>query len=84
MRIGIIGAGNMGATLAGQLTQAGHLVAIANSRGPQTLTGVAAQTGAAPVPITDVPSNVTTRSFSADPRGDRGQFRHAAVVSTPH
>jgi hypothetical protein len=57
MRIGIIGAGNMGATLAARLTQAGHQVAIANSRGPQTLTGVAAQTGAAPVPITEVTSN---------------------------
>jgi len=54
MRIGIIGAGNMGATLAAQLTQLGHQVAIANSRGPQTLTGVAAQTGATPVPITQI------------------------------
>jgi hypothetical protein len=57
MRIGIIGAGNMGATLAGQLTQVGHQVAIANSRGPQTLTDVATQTGAAPVPVTDVTSD---------------------------
>jgi predicted dinucleotide-binding enzyme len=56
MRIGIIGAGNMGATLAAQLTRLGHQVAIANSRGPRTLTGVAAQTGATPVPITDVTS----------------------------
>jgi predicted dinucleotide-binding enzyme len=56
MRIGIIGAGNMGATLAGQLTRLGHQVAIANSRGPQTLTGVAAQTGATPVPVTEVTS----------------------------
>src|SRR5580704_9568907 len=56
MRIGIIGAGNMGATLAAQLTRLGHQVAIANSRGPRTLAGVAAQTGAAPVPITDVTS----------------------------
>jgi predicted dinucleotide-binding enzyme len=56
MRIGIIGAGNMGATLATRLTRLGHQVAIANSRGPQTLTGVAAQTGAAPVPLTDVTS----------------------------
>jgi len=54
MRIGIIGAGNMGATLAAQLTQLGHQVAIANSRGPQTLTGVAAPTGATPVPITQI------------------------------
>ena len=56
MRIGIIGAGNMGATLAAQLTRLGHHVAIANSRGPRTLAGVAAQTGATPVPITDVTS----------------------------
>ena len=56
MRIGIIGAGNMGATLAAQLTRLGHQVAIANSRGPRTLAGVAAQTGAAPVPLTDVTS----------------------------
>ena len=57
MRIGIIGAGNMGETLAAQLTRIGHRVAIANSRGPQTLTGVATQTGAAPVPVTDVTRN---------------------------
>jgi 8-hydroxy-5-deazaflavin:NADPH oxidoreductase len=56
MRIGIIGAGNMGATLAVQLARLGHQVAIANSRGPQTLTRVTAQTGAVPVPITDVTS----------------------------
>jgi predicted dinucleotide-binding enzyme len=56
MRIGIIGAGNMGATLAAQLTRLGHHVTITNSRGPQTLAGVAAQTGAVPVPITDVTS----------------------------
>jgi 8-hydroxy-5-deazaflavin:NADPH oxidoreductase len=56
MRIGIIGAGNMGATLAARLTRLGHQVAIANSRGPRTLAGVAAQTGATPVPITDVTS----------------------------
>ena len=57
MRIGIIGAGSVGVTLAAQLTRLGHQVAIANSRGPQTLTGVAAQTGAAPVPITEVTRN---------------------------
>jgi 8-hydroxy-5-deazaflavin:NADPH oxidoreductase len=56
MRIGIIGAGNMGATLAAQLTRLGHQVAIANSRGPQTLADVAARTGATPVPVTEVAS----------------------------
>src|SRR5580692_2003811 len=57
MRIGIIGAGNMGAALAARLTRLGHQVAIANSRGPRTLAGVAAQTGATPVPVTDVTRN---------------------------
>ena len=54
MHIAIIGAGNMGATLAAQLTRLGHQVAIANSRGPQALADVAAQTGATPVPVTQV------------------------------
>jgi predicted dinucleotide-binding enzyme len=57
MRIGIIGDGNMGAALAAGLTRPGHQVAIANSRGPATLGGVAARTGATPVPITQVTGN---------------------------
>jgi hypothetical protein len=72
MRIGIIGAGNMGATLAAQLTRAGHQVVIANSRGPQTLTGVAAQTGAAPVPITDVTRNADVVIVSIPEKGIPG------------
>jgi hypothetical protein len=60
MRIGIIGAGNMGATLAAQLTGLGHQVAIANSRGPQTLTGVAARTRATPVPSPKSPPTPTS------------------------
>jgi predicted dinucleotide-binding enzyme len=38
MRIGIIGSGNIGATGARLFVNAGHEVAIANSRGPETLT----------------------------------------------
>jgi 8-hydroxy-5-deazaflavin:NADPH oxidoreductase len=56
MFIGIIGAGSMGAALAAQLTRVGHQVAIANSRGPQTLAEIAARTGATPVPINDITS----------------------------
>jgi predicted dinucleotide-binding enzyme len=37
MRIGIIGAGQIGGTLAKKFVAAGHEVAVANSRGPQTL-----------------------------------------------
>jgi 8-hydroxy-5-deazaflavin:NADPH oxidoreductase len=46
MRIGIIGSGNIGGTLARRLTALGHDVAIANSRGPQSLEALAGETGA--------------------------------------
>jgi predicted dinucleotide-binding enzyme len=46
MRICIIGAGNIGATLALKMATAGHSVRIANSRRPETLRAVAEQTGA--------------------------------------
>lgn len=53
MEIGIIGTGNIGSTLAGYLKGLGHQVAIANSRGPETLVDVAAKTGATPVTVED-------------------------------
>ena len=40
MRIGIIGSGKIGSTVARLFAGAGHDVAIANSRGPDTLTGL--------------------------------------------
>jgi 8-hydroxy-5-deazaflavin:NADPH oxidoreductase len=45
VRIGIIGAGNIGSTLAGHFARAGHEVAIANSRGPETLRNLEAELG---------------------------------------
>ena len=39
MKIGVIGAGHIGGTLAARLVAAGHEVAISNSRGPETLQG---------------------------------------------
>ena len=53
MRIGIIGTGNMGATLARRLAQLGHQVSMANSRGPESLTALAAEIGATPVSVVD-------------------------------
>ena len=46
MQIGIIGAGNIGGTLTRRLTQLGHEVSVANSRGPETLSDLAGETGA--------------------------------------
>jgi predicted dinucleotide-binding enzyme len=45
MNIGILGAGNIGATAAKLFSQAGHQVRIANSRGPQTLADAVASLG---------------------------------------
>ncbi|MFF9057327.1 NADPH-dependent F420 reductase [Streptomyces sp. NPDC101213] len=53
MKIGIIGAGNIGGNLTRRLTALGHDVSVANSRGPQTLTELAKETGATPVEVTE-------------------------------
>lgn len=49
MKIGIIGAGHIGGTLTRRLRELGHEVAVANSRAPETLAELAAQTGATAV-----------------------------------
>jgi predicted dinucleotide-binding enzyme len=49
MKIGIIGAGQIGGALARRLTQLHHEVLIANSRGPESLRDLAAETGATAV-----------------------------------
>jgi 8-hydroxy-5-deazaflavin:NADPH oxidoreductase len=55
MKIGFIGAGNIGATAAKLFAEAGHEVAISNSRGPETLHGLVSQFGgkARAVSVTD-------------------------------
>ena len=54
MKIGIVGAGHIGSALAATLVPLGHEVEIANSRGPETLGDVAAETGARPVSSEEV------------------------------
>ncbi len=51
MKIGIIGAGNIGGALARRLGGLGHAVAVANSRGPQTLGELADQPGVTAVTV---------------------------------
>src|SRR6476469_6899529 len=46
MKIGIIGAGNIGGNLTRRFRALGHDVDVANSRGPQTLGALAKETGA--------------------------------------
>lgn len=75
MKIGIIGSGSMGEILARKLAQLGHHVAIANSRGPESLTALAAQIGATAVSVVDaaragqiVILAIPTRAVPALPR----------------
>jgi 8-hydroxy-5-deazaflavin:NADPH oxidoreductase len=49
MEIGIIGAGQIGGTLTRLLTKLGHTVRVSNSRAPETLAELAAETGATAV-----------------------------------
>ncbi|NTX17128.1 NAD(P)-binding domain-containing protein [Myxococcus sp. CA051A] len=51
MKIGIIGAGHIGAALARKWVKLGHEVVIANSRGPDSLRSLAAEIGATPVTV---------------------------------
>jgi predicted dinucleotide-binding enzyme len=53
MKIGIIGAGQIGGTLTRRLTELGHQVFVANSRGPESLSKLASETGATPVSVRD-------------------------------
>jgi len=53
MRIGIIGAGHIGGTLTRRFRALGHDVAVANSRGPATLKGLAIETGATAVTVVE-------------------------------
>lgn len=58
MRIGIIGAGNIGCTLAKKFSAAGHGVMLANSRGPESIKELASNLGAVAVTVHDAVKDV--------------------------
>lgn len=66
MKIGIIGAGNIGGTLTRRLSALGHPVFVANSRGPESLAKLAAETGAKAV---SAPEAARAGEVAADFRG---------------
>lgn len=76
MRIGILGAGNIGKILARKLAQAGHAVKVANSRGPETIDADVLEFGAHAVEaVQDVEVvilSIPPTSFSINP--DMGYF----------
>jgi predicted dinucleotide-binding enzyme len=57
MKIGIIGAGHIGGTLTRRFTDLGHKVFVANSRGPESLAGLEAETGAKAVSASEAARN---------------------------
>ncbi|MFC9664016.1 NADPH-dependent F420 reductase [Nocardia sp. NPDC127606] len=71
MKIGILGVGNIGTTLANRLASVGHHVKVANSRGPETLPPRALSTGATGVTasevVVDVQVLVTSVPFARVP-----------------
>ncbi len=82
MKIGIIGAGNIGGNLTRRLTAVGHDVHVANSRGPHTLTALAEETGATPATIEDAVRDaqvvVVTIPLKAVPNLPKGLLGTAA------
>lgn len=58
MKIGILGAGFIGSTLAQKLAEAGHQVKVANSRGPGTIDETVLATGATAVEASDLVRDV--------------------------
>ncbi|HWD69706.1 MAG TPA: NAD(P)-binding domain-containing protein [Solirubrobacteraceae bacterium] len=74
--VGVIGAGGLGGTLARQLAKLGHEVSIANSRGPGSLTALAAEIGAIPVSVFEAATaadivivSIPTKAVTDLPRG---------------
>lgn len=84
MRVGIIGAGNIGATLARLLVSAGVDVAIANSRGPETLREIESSTGARAASVKEVGRHVDALVLSVPQRAVQSipttLFQHAPIV----
>jgi predicted dinucleotide-binding enzyme len=78
MKIGIIGAGQIGGALTRRFTGLGHQVFVANSRGPGTLAGLARETGASPVSVTEAARSgdvvVVTIPMKNGPRLHPGLF----------
>ena len=58
MRIGIIGTGNIGSTLTRKLSAAGHLVQVANTRGPHSIAELSRESGSVAVGLDDITNDV--------------------------
>jgi predicted dinucleotide-binding enzyme len=89
MRVGFIGAGSIGGTLARHLARLGNQVSIANSRGPESLAALADEIGATPVSVVDavkageiVVISVPTKAVANLPRGLFSNVPSRVVIDT--
>jgi predicted dinucleotide-binding enzyme len=90
MKVGIIGAGNIGGTLTRRLAALGHEVSVANSRGPETLADLVAETGATAVSVAEAARSgelvivtIPLKNIPTLPRGlFKGTFKGVVVVDT--
>src|SRR4029450_2922090 len=82
MRIGFIGAASTGGTRARHLAKLGHQVSIANSRGPESLTALAAEIGATPVSVVDAAQTGETLIL-ATPTKPVADLPRALFANTP-
>ncbi|HEY1574162.1 MAG TPA: NAD(P)-binding domain-containing protein [Pseudonocardiaceae bacterium] len=94
MKIGIIGAGYIGGTLTRRLRALGHEVRVANSRAPETLAELTAETGAtavwaneaaqdADLVIVSIPQkNVPTSRPASWPRASRTRRSSRPTTTT--
>jgi predicted dinucleotide-binding enzyme len=84
MKIGIIGAGHIGGTLTRRLTELGHDVTVANSRGPDTLKDLVAETGARAATVEEAAKDkevvIVTIPEKAVPELPKGLFGANTVV----
>src|SRR3989442_7047461 len=87
MNIGVIGPGNSGEVIIRKLRDAGYPVKMANARGPESLRGLAAKTGAMPVSVHQVVQNVDIlfivvpqKSIPGLPKGLLSKARKETIV----
>jgi predicted dinucleotide-binding enzyme len=87
VKIGMVGAGNIGGNLTRRFTALGHDVSVANSRGPETLFELVEETGASAVPVAEAARNaevvvvtIPEKSVPALPTGVLDGMAPGAVV----
>src|SRR6266436_2743732 len=87
MNIGVIGTGDIGAVIVKKLRDAGYLVKMANSKGPDSLRELSAKTGAIPVSVEEVVQDVDIlflvlpqKAFPVLPKGLPNKAKKETIV----